>query len=798
MRTVYQWAALLFCLNAICFAFMYLGKDLNVRSFASDLGGILIPSVACICCFGFKKTASYRRLSQVRFLPAMLGWSSLIYALGTIAYAYDTRILGKPGNPGLSDFFYLLQYPAFIAAIALWPARPVPAPMRWRAWSDAFVLVTTVFAFGWTYLIGPAVKDSDMSALGILIDTAYPVFDVLIIFSILQMMRKSLDARFRFATYLFVSALILNVLGDLYYALAQLGGEYHSGLWFDIAWPLTCALCSLAGLMVKNRMEVPGFREAAIDKRLMVSQRTWTLYAPYVMVPAVGLLIVSVGRSETDGLIKTGLYFCGLALGIAILVRQMIAIAENGNLYASLREAYDELEQKNLHISLTAEQASSMNERLKIMAEELEGQNKHLSETNEHLHLIATKDSMTGLANHRVFQERLRQEVARASRNNHGLALALIDVDFFKQYNDNYGHPAGDEVLRSIARMLEECTRAGDLAARYGGEEFALLLPFVNVEDAQTILERLRYAVSTFDFKHRRVTLSIGMCMYAADSNTPEALLEQADKALYSAKGRGRNQVVTQGDIANLSIACSDEKANFDTSTPMGYAATLAAALQYIPEALALESEGALVAGLLATLELKDPATRGDSTRVMWFAMRLAQASVNLGIANLSQNSIRSLGLGAVLHDLGRIGISEDVLKSSDSYDASMIREIQRHSKIGADLIGKFPGLTPAVPVILHHHERWNGSGYPYGLSAEEIPIEARILAYADAFNAMSTDRPYAVKRPYDEICGEFIGSAGGQFDPKLLDAFLSVPESEWDQLRAMDAFEHGARIRAA
>ena len=151
-----------------------------------------------------------------------------------------------------------------------------------------------------------------------------------------------------------------------------------------------------------------------------------------------------------------------------------------------------------------------------------------------------------------------------------------------------------------------------------------------------------------------------------------------------------------------------------------------------------------------------------------------------------------------MLHDLGRIGISEDVLKSSESYDSAMVREIQRHSKIGADLIGKFPGLTASVPVVLHHHERWNGSGYPHGLLAEEIPIEARILAYADAFNAMSTDRPYAVKRPYEEICNEFVSSAGGQFDPQILEAFMLVPESEWDQLRAMDAFEHGARTLAA
>lgn len=791
---VVRWGVLLGILNLIVFLVLYFSSDKNLPGLFSDFGGILIPTLACLCCFGIGKNA-HKRLGQVKYLPAVLGGAALCYGVGMIAYVYETRVLGLKGNPGIGDVFFLLQYGFFIAATCLWPSKPLPGAMRWRTWSDAFVLLMALMAFAWAFLIGPAVLEADIGSLAIIIDTAYPVFDVLIIFSVLQMMRKGFDPRFRVATHLFVFGLTVNTIGDLYHWMARLENTYQVGAWLDISWPLTASMIGLAGMIAKTRMSVPGFKEARNDDRIVVSQRTWTLYAPYVMVPAVAYLIFDVSRAVVHDGIRNGVYACGLGLVVAILVRQLIVIAENGALYASLRDAYDELENKNIQVSMAADESERVNNRLREMADELSGQNRTLAESNEALEQMATRDGMTGLANHRAFQERLKEELARATRQKHELALALIDVDFFKQYNDHYGHPAGDDVLRSIARLLQETTRNGDLAARYGGEEFALLLPFVDRTEATSILERLREAVSTFPFKHRRVTLSIGLCMASEECHLPEQMVDQSDKALYAAKSRGRNQLVVASDISSRD---EGRQGKFDLTSPMGYGSVLVAGLQYHPQALSHEPQCALIAGLLATLELKEPKTRGNAQRVMWFAMRLAEEAVKRGDISMSPTGLRALGFGSLLHDIGVLGISDTVLASMEPFNADQRAQIEKHPAIGADLVRKFPGLNPAVPHILHHHERWDGKGYPNRLKGEKIPLGARLLTYADAYNAMSTDRPYAPKKSHAEICEEFRSLAGKQFDPTLLEAFLAIPEEDWDRLRCVDPVDLTVRPRAA
>lgn len=788
---VIQWGVALAFLNLSALVFLFCHPDQQLRGLVSDFAGVTIPVIASLCCFGFKKSHGYRRLSQVKHLPAILGGVALAYGIGMVAYIYETRLMGKSGNPGWGDLFFLIQYVFFVTAIVLWPSKPLPGSMRWRTWSDAFVLLFGLMAFAWVFLIGPAVHESDMSALGILIDTAYPIADTLIIFSVLQMMRKGLDPRFRVATHIFVFGLVINTIGDLYYAIAQLDGNYITGGWLDMTWPLSASMAAIAGMIVKVRMQVPGFREAQNNDKIILTQRTWALYAPYVLVPAVGALVIHVAISDFPGIIRNGLYLFGLALIIAILVRQLIVIAENGSLYTSLREAYDALEEKTIEVSLAADETERANERLRIMTEELAGENRTLTESNEVLEQMATRDGMTGLANHRAFQERFREELSNAQRKKYPLALALIDVDFFKQYNDQYGHPAGDDVLRSIARLLQETTRQGDLAARYGGEEFALLLPYVDRAEATQILDRLREAVSTFPFKNRRVTLSIGLCMSTDEESAPEQMIDKADKALYAAKSRGRNQIVAAADI----FGCQPEEVEkspeqFNLTTPLGYAAVLSAGLQYSPQALAHEPQCALIAGLLATLELKDPMTRGHSQRIMWFTMRLAQELMDRKQAKFTPAMIRTLGFGALLHDIGRMGIPESVLTSHQALTLDQRILIQKHPAFGADLVSKFPGLSAATPLILHHHEWWDGHGYPDKQQGEKIPLGARILAYADAFNAMSTDRPYAPRRTYAQIREEFKKNAGRQFDPNLLEAFLAIPESEWEKLRMAETIE--------
>ncbi len=780
-RSTLCWISLLVGLNLGLAGFMIFMPEGSLRTSLAEVGRFVIPLIACIPCFGFRKSAIFRRLSQSRHVPTALGLSILFLALGALVESLEVRYFHRSSSFGWADLFFLSKYAFVIASITIWPSRPLPGALRWRAWSDGLVLLLALMAFGWVTLIGPSVIDSNISLLGVLVDSAYPVGDILIVFSVLQMMRKGFDPRFRLATHLFVLALGINTVGDLYLAMSQIAGiSVPQGI-LDAVLPFTASLIAAAAVAIKSQMQQPGFEDIQNDERIVVSQRTWTLYAPYVLVPAVGVLVLHASRSTVNETIRNGLYFCGLGLIIAILIRQLIVIAENGSLYSRLREAYAELEEKNEQILKAAEDTATMNDRLRSMTDELAGQNRTLSESNELLERMATKDGMTGLANHRAFQERLKEEIAQAKRIGNPLVLALIDVDFFKQYNDNYGHPAGDEVLRSIAKLLEESTREGDLAARYGGEEFALLLPHTNVEAGSQILERLREAVSTFPFQHRRVTLSVGMSGLNDECSSPEKMIDFADKALYLAKNRGRNQVVSACGVYDTH---DGKHGGFDLATPMGYAKMLSAGLQYYPQALAHEPQCALIGGLLATLELRDPMSRGHAQRTMQYAMRIAEEAMRRGEIKMSPSELRSLAFGALLHDIGRLGISERILASIEPFTLDERREIERHTLIGSELVQRFPALGCAIPHIKHHHERWDGGGYPAGLKEEDIPLGARILAYADALNAMSTDRPYAAKRTYEEIRAEFQRHAGGQFDPALLNAFLAVPDEDWDQLR--------------
>jgi len=795
----WAWAGILAGLNLLCLAILSLSPSSEVKSLTSDVAGIAIPLLAFCASFGVGTRRISWRLLPMKWLPAVLGAASLIYALGNCLYVYETRFRHGIDSPWTADLCYLGQYVLFVAAALLWPLRPTHRAMRWRTWSDGLVVAAGVLAFGWVYLIGPALKHTGRGLFGIVANAAFPVLDSLILVSLYQMVRRGLDQRFRAATGLLMAGLVCTVLGDLYYTQASISQTYRSGSLLDLSWMLTCSLVGLSGLLVRGKLSEPGFQKIQAEGEYVVVPRKWALGAPFILAPATGILALFVSMGDFEPIIRRGLYVCCFFLVVAILIRQMLAVNENGSLYNKLREAYAQLEVRNQQISVTAVEAERMNLELRDMASILESQNKTLLETNSVLEQLATRDGMTGLANHRAFQERLRVEVGQSRRHQHPLCLALLDVDFFKQYNDNYGHPAGDEVLRSIAKLLEESTRASDLAARYGGEEFALLMPYADSGEALAILERIREIVATFTFKHRRVTVSIGLSQISADCATPEMMIDHADRALYTAKSRGRNQVVSAADLQlSTPVVLSGGSAKMDGSTPMGFATILAAGLNLKPEALSHEPQCALAAGLLATLELKDPMTRGCALRIMWYAMRFAQECRNTGALDITPNMMRALGFGALLHDVGRLGVREEVLTYPEKFTSEMRIEIEKHPMIGAELVKKFPGLTEALPVILHHHERWDGGGYPFGLQGSNIPKAARIVSYVDAFNAMASDRPYAPAMSYEEICEEMKRNAGKQFDPNLLDIFLAIPKSDWEELRHRDPFGLGHQNRAA
>ncbi|MFN8123670.1 MAG: diguanylate cyclase [Thermoleophilia bacterium] len=379
------------------------------------------------------------------------------------------------------------------------------------------------------------------------------------------------------------------------------------------------------------------------------------------------------------------------------------------------------------------------------------------AEARELLAAQAVTDPLTGLANHRAFQERLRQEVARARRHGRPLSLAMIDLDHFKAVNDVHGHPAGDAVLAEVAARLAAGVRNGDLVARIGGEEFAWLLPDAAADEAADAVERLRAAVSRRSVEGGlRVTLSAGVCDLECAHGSADELVRLADTALYWAKGHGRDQTCRYSPRIGEELSAEDRAQHAEGS------ATLRA-----------------LRALAAAVDAKDGMAAAHSERVAETCRAMALA---LGWAPSRAARLRE---AAMLHDVGKIGVSDALLRTSAPLTPDERRALERHAELGAEIAAE--ALDPdQCTWIRHHHERWDGGGYPDGLSGTEIPAGARILAVADSWDVMvSGRRAYSAPRALDDALDELDRHAGTQFCPVAVDALRRLVAAAGGDLAA-------------
>ena len=352
---------------------------------------------------------------------------------------------------------------------------------------------------------------------------------------------------------------------------------------------------------------------------------------------------------------------------------------------------------------------------------------------------LALTDPLSGLGNHRSFQERLKHELLRAEADDEPFTLCLIDVDDFKRINDLYGHPVGDRVLARVGRRL----RQNGEAFRLGGDEFALLLPGVTAEEALSTASSVLARIGALELPDvGSVTASAGVAGFPHQAFDRDDLIRLADSALYWAKEHGKNRVhVYRPDVVEL------------------------AELRRLAHGPDRAARFRAAASLAKAVDARDTYTGSHSTRVAelsaWIAHRLG----------LDREQIELTRLAGSLHDLGKLAIPEEILRKPGPLTDPERLVLQRHPEIGHRMLENL-GVDPVAEWVLHHHERWDGTGYPERLRGEEIPLGARIIFVADAYDAMTSDRAYRGRLTPREAIEELERCSGTQFDPEIVAAF--------------------------
>jgi len=352
---------------------------------------------------------------------------------------------------------------------------------------------------------------------------------------------------------------------------------------------------------------------------------------------------------------------------------------------------------------------------------------------------LALTDPLTGLGNNRELHERLRLELLRAEDRGAPLSLVLVDLDDFKQVNDSLGHQGGDRVLKQIGSLLRE---SGD-AFRLGGDEFALLLPGADGGDAYGAAESILQRIADLELEHGVVTGSAGVAAYPSQGARRDDLLRLAASALDWAKEQGigqarlwRSEALEPGDLALIAAG------------PEGTARYRAAE------------------GLAKAVDARDAQRGGHSQRVAELAARLA---ARLGA---DEETIELTRLAGTLHDLGELGVPDAILRKPGPLTGPERETLERHSRIGSRMLESL-GVESVAAWVRHHHERWDGTGYPDGLAGEDIPLGARIVCVADAFDAMTSDSAHRERRSTEDALAELQRGAGTQFDPTVVGALV-------------------------
>ena len=376
----------------------------------------------------------------------------------------------------------------------------------------------------------------------------------------------------------------------------------------------------------------------------------------------------------------------------------------------------------------------------------------------EEVSMLTTVDTLTRLRNSYYFQERLIEEIERSSRYGQECSVILLEIDHFNMYNDFYGYVSGDKVLGKMGKLIKKSVRKMDIGCRYTGPAFAIILPETRSETAYEVAERLRQTIETALLEENNVssamlTISAGVSAFPADGPSAEALIRKAEIALVAAKQQGGSRTQMASDMLNKA---------------RGKKRTIWEVAEYL-ESANVNS----IYAMSTALDARDHFSSFHSRNVSHYAVLIGKA------LDLKASQLDELRTAALLHDIGKIGVSDAIICKPGPLDDEEWSIMTKHSELGANIVSHIPELSACTAAIRHHHERFDGTGYPDKLKGKDIPMEARIIAVAEAYDAMVSPRAYRKAMTHEEAIKELKRCSLSQFDPIVVLSFVHALEKD-------------------
>jgi len=662
---------------------MLLGDDV-----LETVGGAL---AAVFCFLPVPEAGKPLWRSKSKQVAWLCGLSMACYTLLQVYLIYPDFLHSPAPVPRIVvHIITLASYPLLLLGIWRLPRKTISVSSQARIALDALMVISSALTFSWYFVLGPTVLSGTGTWEQRIVEVLYPFMDVLLAAYLLFLGGRT--GYLRSVLALFSLGLIIVIASDSVFAYISLHRKFPQGTLLDITWSLGYMLI---GVGVFTGRQAMAFIEFEDEPGRLSS--LWTALLPYALLPLVGTLVLYTEQAPGRSILKHGVFWGAFALVCLILARQVLALLEN-------------------------------------------------RELNGRLEALATADPLTGLCNHRTFHKRLAEEAARASREGQTIAVAMLDLDNFKFFNDAYGHAAGDDVLRQLTQALRQNLLPEDTLGRFGGDEFALILPLKTATGtrqgflAEALAESLDTALSGLFFQPPEspsvipLTVSVGVALFPTDAESYFEALELADKRLMHVKTGG-------GSDHPAGLLC-DELTRSLSGFPM-------------------------LNALVTAVDNKDRYTRRHSEDVLTYSVQIAEG---LG---LDPETRRTVQIAALLHDVGKIGVPDRILRKPSALTDEEFQAVQQHPLMGAVIVGAVPGFEQTLDAVRHHHERFDGGGYPFGLLGCETPFLARLIAVADAFSAMTTDRPYRKGMAREKALQILEEGAGTQWDPECVDALL-------------------------